>query len=343
LSTPSVALLYPGDRAMRDRCDPAESRFAALFEAFARAGVDARPAVYHDDFADEVQAQLRGCRAVLAWCNPVEGGRRRDRLDALLQRVADAGVVVSAHPEAILKLGTKDVLLATRELPFGSDVHRIGSRAQLEAELPVRLRTGARVLKQHRGHSGIGVWRVEAVDGSPAPGLLRVRHAQRGSAEDVMDLRALAELLAPCFEPANGGHMIDQAWQPRLVEGMVRAYLVQDRVAGFGHQAINALYPAAPGEPAPPPGPRLYHPADLPPFQELRQRLETDWIERLRQRVGLARDRLPFLWDCDFLLGEREPGAAERYVLCEINVSSVAPFPPSAIEPIVQAVCSRIA
>jgi hypothetical protein len=30
------------------------------------------------------------------------------------------------------------------------------------------------------------------------------------------------------------------------------------------------------------------------------------------------------------MLGEAAPGAAERYVLCEINVSSVSPFPPSA-------------
>jgi len=153
----------------------------------------------------------------------------------------------------------------------------------------------------------------------------------------------LVERLAPYFEPANGGHMIDQPWQPRLAEGMIRAYLVQDRVAGFGHQAINALHPAAPGQPAPQPGPRLYHGADLAPFQDLKRNLETEWVEMLRARVGLAPDRLPFLWDCDFMWGERAPGAAERYVLCEINVSSVAPFPPSAIAPLVSAVRDRLA
>lgn len=328
---------------MRDRADPAESRFADLFEAFARAGVAAVPAVYNDAFADEVEAQLRGCGLVLAWCNPIEGGRRRDQLDAMLRRIADAGVVVSAHPEAILKLGTKDVLFDTRDLPFGSDVHRIDSLEQLQKELPERLRRGARVLKQHRGHSGIGVWRVEHA--WPRPGSLRlnVRHAQRGSVEESMELPALLEKLAPCFEPANGGHMIDQAWQPRLAEGMVRAYLVEDRVEGFGHQAVNALYPAVPGAPAPQPGPRLYHAADLPQFQDLRERLESEWVELLRARVGLARGQLPLLWDCDFMLGERRAGAAERYVLCEINVSSVAPFPGSAIEPLVAAVQRRLA
>jgi len=86
--TASVALLYPGDRAMRDRAAPAESRFAALFDAFAAAGVAAEPAVYDDDFADEVAAQLRGVAVVLVWCNPIEGGRRRDRLDTLLRHGA---------------------------------------------------------------------------------------------------------------------------------------------------------------------------------------------------------------------------------------------------------------
>ena len=342
MSIPLVALLYPGDRATRDRPDPAESRFSALFAAFASADIAAVAAVYDDDFAGEVEEQLRDVRVVLVWCNPIEGGRRRDRLDAMLRRLAHAGTVVSAHPDAILKLGTKDVLLDARELPFGSDVQRIDSLAQLQAELPGRLRHGARVLKQYRGQSGAGVWRVEAADAS-APGLLRVRHAQRGGAEELVDLATLADKLAPYFDASSGGHMIDQAWQPRLVDGMVRAYLVEDRVAGFGHQAVNALYPAAPGEPAPQPGPRLYQDADLPAFQGLRRLLETQWVELLRARVGLPRGRLPLLWDCDFLFGEPAGQGSERFVLCEINVSSVAPFPPSAVAPLVQAVRSRLA
>ena len=330
--TPKVALLYPGDRAARDRADPAASRFAALFEALAAVDVNAEPAVYHDDFAEEVLEQLRGMQAVLVWCNPIEDGRRRDRLDALLREVAQAGVLVSAHPEAIQRLGTKDVLFETRDLPFGSDVHRIDSLAQLEAELPQRLRQGARVLKQHRGHSGIGVWRVEA----SGDGALTVQHAQRGSTPQRMDLPALKATLAPYFETASGGHMIDQAWQPRLPEGMVRAYLVEDRVTGFGLQAVNALHPDEPL-----PGPRLYHGPDLPAFQTLKLALESTWITLLRERVGLARDLLPLLWDCDFMLGEETAGAAQRFVLCEINVSSVSPFPPSSIAPLAEAVRRR--
>lgn len=338
----SLALLYPGDRAMRARADPAESRFAALFAACEAAGIRTEPAVYHDDFADEVRAQLGRVAAVLVWHNPIEGGRRRDRLDALLREVADAGVLVSAHPDTILRMGTKDVLLATRDLPFGSDVQRIDSLRQLRDELPQRLRRGARVLKQYRGHSGIGVWRVELADAAHDTARIRLRHAQRGSEETLVDLEAVLDTMAPYFAPEAGGHMIDQAWQPRLTDGMVRAYLVGDRVAGFGHQAVNALYPARGDGPAPPAGPRLYHGADDARFQGLKSQLERGWIEQLRACVGVAPERLPLLWDMDFMFGAPAADGAPRHVLCEINVSSVSPFPPSCIEPLVAALAARL-
>jgi hypothetical protein len=70
---------------------------------------------------------------------------------------------------------------------------------------------------------------------------LTLQHAQRGSEEESMDMPGLAQHMAPYFEPAQGGHMIDPAWQPRLAQGMVRAYLVEGRVTGFGRQAVNAL------------------------------------------------------------------------------------------------------
>ena len=46
---------------------------------------------------------------------------------------------------------------------------------------------------------------------------------------------------------------------------------------------------------------------------------------------------LPVLWDCDFLLGPKTASGADTYVLCEINASSVSPFPESAIVPMARA------
>jgi hypothetical protein len=328
---PRVALLYPGDREARERSDPDASRFAALFKAFRDGGVAAEPAVYDDDFVADVQRQLEQVEGVLVWHNPIERGRSRRVLDAMLATVASRGVFVSAHPDTILRLGTKDVLVDTRDLPFGSDAHAVADVAQLASSVRARLDSGPRVLKQHRGHSGIGVWRIER----NGIGRYKLRHAQRGAVEEELDFATVVARLGPHFEA--GGHMIDQAWQARMVEGMTRAYLVGDRVAGFGHQAVNALFPAAAREAPLPPGPRLYSGADDARFQDLRRRLEGGWIEMLCARVGVEPARVPLLWDVDFLLGERRGHEPERHVLCEINVSSVSPFPESAIPRLVEA------
>jgi len=274
---------------------------------------------------------------VLVWHNPIEGGRTRARLDAMLRETASRGAFVSAHPDTILRMGTKDVLLSVRDLPFGSDVHRVESLAQMQFDLPGRLARGARVLKQHRGHSGIGVWRIE----QRGRGTFALMHAQRGSEEEVVDFATVVQRLAPHF--GHGGYMVDQAWQSRTIEGMTRAYLVRDQVAGFGHQLVNALYPAIDGAAAPTPGPRLYSDAGDPRFQELRRHLEGGWVDLLCEKVGVAPDALPLLWDADFLLGQRDATGSERYVLCEVNVSSVAPFPESASAPLVLATCAALA
>jgi hypothetical protein len=340
-----VAILCPGDREQRRTATPAKSRFLAIFEALSSLGAHAELAVYHDEFCEEVRQQLMKADAVLVWFNPVEGGRDRSVLDAMLREVAASGVFVSTHPDAILKLGTKEVLVRTREIGWGCDTHLYRSLDQMRRELPTRLAGGkARVLKQYRGQSGDGVWKIETVAaGTPSSEtLVRVRHARRGSPEEEI---ALSEFYGRCAQYfAGDGRMVDQAYQERLPEGMTRCYLVHDKVAGFGHQAVNMLYPAPSGAPAaeaPLPGPRLYHPATQLEFQPLRKILESEWIPATQRLLAIETKDLPVLWDCDFLLGAKTADGEDTYVLCEINVSSVAPFPDSAIEPIARAVIAR--
>jgi hypothetical protein len=332
----NVAILYPGDRDAANSGNFSTGRFGALAQALNDAGFAVEPTPYRDDFAADVEAQLKRVQVVLVWHNPIEDGRTRRVLDDTLRRVAANGVIVSAHPDIILRMGTKDVLVDVRDLPFGSDCHRVESLQQLETELKPRLSQGPRVLKQHRGHSGIGVWRIEQLSGDR----FSLRHAQRGSGAEEHSFARVVDCLAPYF--ADGGHMIDQAWQPRLREGMVRAYLVQDRVAGFGHQAVNALYPGSAEEPAPQPGPRLYSGPEDPRFQSLRRLLEDGWVQLLCDNLGVPLERLPLLWDADFLLGGPAGSHDTRYVLCEINVSSVSPYPESATQPLVNAVRTTV-
>jgi hypothetical protein len=343
-SRPRIAILSPRER---DAQAPQNTRFAKVYEALKARGMHVEPALYHDDLCAEVRSQIMRVDGVLVWFNPDEGGRDRSTLDAMLREVARAGVFVSAHPDVILKLGTKEVLYQTRDIGWGCDTHVYRSLEQLRAELPARLAAGAaRVLKQYRGSSGDGVWKVELVRDQAMPvtgeSRVRARHAKRGSVEEEMQLNQFLARCEPYF--AGDGRMIDQEYQPRLPEGMVRCYLVHDKVAGFGLQAINALCPAprgAPPEAAPQPTKRVYHPPTLPEFQPLKHQLEEAWVPAMQKALDIETICLPVLWDCDFLFGPKNASGEDTYVLCEINVSSVSPFPDSAVAPIATATLAR--
>ena len=139
--------------------------------------------------------------------------------------------------------------------------------------------------------------------------------------------------------------MIDQAYQSRLPDGMVRCYVVRDRVAGFGEQLVNALYPAAAGaltSDAPQPGPRHYFPPTRSDFQRLKEKLEREWLDELCRLVELEKSQLPVIWDADFLYGPKDADGADTFVLCEINVSSVYPFPSDALVPLAAETLARI-
>src|SRR3546814_7700554 len=68
----------------------------------------------------------------------------------MLREVAACGVVVSAHPDVIAKIGVKDVLYTTRSMEWGSDVARYVDAEGLRAYFPQRLVGGPRVLKPNR-------------------------------------------------------------------------------------------------------------------------------------------------------------------------------------------------
>jgi hypothetical protein len=347
-----VAILFPADSDLLLATSLEKSRFAETAAALRAAGLEVIAAPYTDEIATEVRERLSTVDGVMVWFNPIERGRDRTVLNAMLREVASQGAFVSAHPDVIDRIGTKEVLYRTRSMGWGCDTSFYETADAMRSGLPKSLRrSGKRVLKQIRGQSGDGIWLVAPEDDRGAPttdyandALLRVRHAKRGSPEEVLTLEAFLTRCSGYFTAAGG--MIDQAYQPRLPEGMVRCYLVADRVAGFGEQLINALYPAAPGaaaHTAPEPGPRLYYPPTRADFQRLKDMLERQWLDELCTAVGIEKRDLPLLWDADFLYGAKDADGADTYVLCEINVSSVYPFPDDALVPLAMATRARLA
>lgn len=339
---PTIAILSRGDAVARRDATPQNSRFVRVFEALAALGIEARPVIYDEIFANAVRDQLLAVDGVLVWVDPIHQGKTRADLDRLLRAVAEQGPWVSAHPDVIAKMGVKEVLYRTRHLGWGADTHRYDTAAAFCAEFPSRLQAnGPRVLKQNRGNGGQGVWKVEAL--SNANGMVRVLHAQRGSMPEEVPLDTFMSQCEPYFD--RGGCIIDQAFQPRLPDGMIRCYMSGSKVAGFGYQRIKALIPPpaeGPDSPRAQPGPRIMHGPEASPFQALRRLMEDEWVPQMMETLGIDQPSLPVIWDADFLYGPRNAVGADTYVLCEINVSSCFAIPEQAPGAIARTVKHRL-
>lgn len=335
--------MWRGDRAARDAATPSD-RLRPVFEALEGLGIAAEGTVYGDAMVEEVREQLLAVDGVLVWIDPIGGGEDRTLVDALLRDVSSKGVWVSAHPDTILRMGTKEVLYRTRGLGWGTDTHLYATFSEFTEQFPARLSSGPpRVLKQNRGNGGIGVWKVELLTDAPVA-TVRVQHAMTRDAvtEDV----ALGTFMDHCQEYFSGsGRLIDQPFAARLADGMIRAYLVVDEVVGFARQQPR---PPSPGADVPPPekvlglpsAKTMYGPSE-PEFAVLKARLEDEWVPGLKALVGIDETALPLLWDADFLYGPKTENGADTYILCEINVSSVSPFPDQAVGKLAQAVATR--
>lgn len=314
-----------------------EDKYRLLAERLVLAGWQVRTLGYRSDRHEPLQHKALRCDALLVWINPIEPGLDRAALDSFLRALAGKGLLVSAHPDAMLKIGTKDVLVATQSLSWSVEACAYRSGEEFGAQFPVRIRRdGTRVLKQYRGNSGDGVWKVTAA----GDGTYEVKPAVRGAPARVMSEAQLRDFFdTEVF--VRGSHLIDQQWVPTLPRGMVRAYLCGNKVAGFGYQEINALYPAAPDEDftRQQPSRRHYYTEQCHLFQNLRQRLESEWVPGLCACTGIAPADLPLLWDADFLLGD----PPREYLLCEINASCVSPFPESAVTPLIAEIRRRLA
>jgi uncharacterized protein DUF6815 len=340
-----IAALWRGDPGAPASETRNHERLAPIFEALAEVGAAVEPVLYSDAVAAELMEPLSRFDGVLVWVDPLSGEGDRTVLDELLRAVAARGVWVSAHPDTITKIGTKEVLYRTRDLSWGADIRMYSTVDELRSRFPLSLATGQpRVLKPNRGNGGKGVWKVVPLDSNGT--LVRVQHAApRDDTTEDVTLDEFCTRLGTCLE--GSGTLVDQPFAVRLAEGLIRAYLVEREVVGFARQqptprSIDASAPD-PDRVLGMPSAKTMYDADEPEFESLRARLERKWVPELQRIVDLDDRALPVLWDADFLYGPRTERGGDAYMLCEINVSSVIPFPPAVPAKLAAAVTRRYA
>jgi hypothetical protein len=325
---PNIAIVWRGPPADRGKSLPETSRLAPVVRSLQMQGFETEGVVWCEEAAEEFRAQLLSFKGALVWVDPLTGDRDRSLLDPILRSAADKGVWIGSHPDTILKIGTKQVLYDTRAVGWSSDVVLYRTYDEFTRDFPSRLKaSGTRVLKRYRGNGGQGVWKV-VLKGDGETVRLQEATNREGKAEE-LPLVSFIERCSAYF--VGEGRLIDQAFQPRIVDGIVRCYMVANALVGFSRQ-----YPPGYGTPITPeetfglPAAKTMYPPDAAEFASLKTSLEREWVPHMQRVLDIGDAALPALWDADSLFGPKDKAGWDSYVLCEINASCVSPFPPEA-------------
>ena len=341
----SVALILYGDSSSSKSAFTDEN-FKELAESLSAHGLYVESVLYHHSKAKELEKYLERFTATLSWVNPkerIERGLDALNLDDILSNIAKKGVYVSTHPEIILKIGTKRVLYSTRNMDWGGDIELYADCEDFEKRFIDSLNNSSvRILKQYRGESGRGVFKVRLRDLENKT--VSVIHAASSDEEQVLSKDEFHREFRKYFE--DGGLLVNQQWIQGITNGMVRCYLTGTKVSGFGYQESVALCPRSDNPKETkirPTSPRFYFSEDCGLFQDLRQIMEVKWVPQLQEIHSISDDLMPLLWDIDLFINEVNTTHTERkYSLCEINVSCVSPFPPSCVNHIVRELKVRL-
>ena len=341
----SIALILYGDENST-RNAFTDDNYKGLAEALTEAGFKVESVLYHHSKAKQLITDLERFTAVMSWVNPkerLERGADNLDLDAVLLSLSKKGVFVSTHPEIILKIGTKKVLYSTRSMDWGGDTEIYNDYADFENRFIGSLdKSSVRILKQYRGESGRGIFKVYLKDYENKT--VSVVHAASSGEERILTQNEFYAEFRQYFE--NDGLLINQRWADGIVNGMVRCYLTGTKVSGFGYQETVALCPQSndPKDSAiRPTSRRFYFSEDCGLFQDLRKIMETKWIPQLQEIHSISDDDMPMLWDIDLFINDvNTTNTEEKYTLCEMNVSCVSPFPPSCVRYIVRELKKRM-
>src|SRR5680860_364124 len=334
----SIAIIIYGE-TNSNRNAHTEEKYKGLVAAFTEKGFQVDSIIYNDLLAEKLARELLSYDGILVWVNPIEQGNNRNKLDALLRELAIKGCFVSAHPDVILKIGTKDVLYKARHLEFGGDIKLYKTHEEFIKKFPdINKPLRISILKQYRGNGGNGVFKIDTTGFKNNS--IGITHATGDQEERKLTVNDFFGEMKIYF--SNSGMLIGQKWNQGITNGMVRFYLTGTEVSGFGYQEINALYPTT-GTSRKTPSKRFYFTEACGLFQDLRKIMETEWVSQLLELVSLKAEITPIIWDADFFINKINTSKTKtKYTLCEINVSCVSPFPESAIPHMVEEVINKM-
>ena len=293
-----------------------------MVEALQARGWKADVAYYSDSEFDTLLKQIPASYdTYVSRINPghIPGGE--EKYFQLLEKLNRSGVVGMPTPEAMVAFGAKDALVKLRDTDMvPSDTYVYYEPDDFRKSFPSVLSTGVRVLKQNRGSTGSGIWRLELIDenpvepGQPLPLDTRIRCTE--ALDNHVEERKLGEFMEFCTQYLVGdsGMIVDMRYLPRIVEGEVRILFVGQTPIFVVHKK-----PAEGGFSATLFSGAQYTYDDPEKWSHLVNMFLKD-LPEIRDKLG-GHDT-PLIWTADFML-DNNPDGSDRYILGEINCSCV--------------------
>ena len=240
----------------------------------------------------------------------------------MLRELVANGIEGLPHPDAMLAYGAKNSierLKGTEIVP--EDVFTYYDFDSLKENFPKSLSNGVRVLKQNRGSTGEGIWRVEVIDENvgkskiPLTAKLKLTEAKDNHTEE----KTLQEFLEFCIQYLEGenGLLLDMPFLERIVEGEIRVLMLRNKVVNIVHKkpantkdAFSAtLFSGAKY--------RYDTPDKWPDLVQLIEKM----VPKIQRKLGNY--DLPLIWTADFILDTDKKTGKDIYILGEINASCV--------------------
>ena len=280
---------------------------------------------YDDDKKEELFNYVRN--NAIAYVSRINPGNLADgekEYHDMLRQLCDAGVVGFPHPDAMTNFGAKDALVKLKQTSLvPDDTYAYYTIEEFRDTFPKSLSYGVRVLKQNRGSTGEGIWRVELIDdrykieaGDEVPLDAKVKCTE--AVDNHVEYHSLSNFMTFCTQYIVGenGMLVDMRFMPRIKEGEIRILMVGSEPIFVVHKkpadaedAFSAtLFSGA------------QYTYDSPEKWSELVNLFVEAIPEINDKLGES--EVPLIWTADFMLDWDENGA-DKYVLGEINCSCV--------------------
>lgn len=293
-----------------------------IIDSFKKRGWSAEIIFYRDEDRGEIYRHtIEKADAYISRVNPGNLVSETGYFQ-MLRELVNNGVEGLPHPDAMIAYGAKnsvEKLKGSDIVP--DDVYTYYDFDTLKEEFPKSLKKGVRVIKQNRGSTGEGIWRVEVLEADmqknkiPLDAKLKLTEAKDNHTEE----KTLQEFLEFCIKYLEGdnGMLLDMPFLDRIKEGEIRVLMLREKVVNVVHKkpadakdAFSAtLFSGAKY--------RYDKPEQWPDLvKSVKNSLRT-----IQARLGNY--DLPLIWTADFILDTDKKTGKDKYVLGEINASCV--------------------